>query len=41
MEAQDLEKGQASRHDEGRLSFGEKLGYSLGDAASNLSLIHI
>jgi len=35
MEAQDLEKGHAPEQDEGRLSFGEKLGYSLGDAASN------
>lgn len=35
MAGQDLETGQGSDLAEGRLSFGEKVGYSLGDAASN------
>jgi GPH family glycoside/pentoside/hexuronide:cation symporter len=35
MAGQDLAIGQDSELTEGRLSFGEKVGYSLGDAASN------
>lgn len=35
MAGQNLESGQAPDLSEGRLSFGEKAGYSLGDAASN------
>lgn len=35
MEGQDLETGQGTDLVDGRLSFGEKVGYSLGDAASN------
>lgn len=35
MEVPDLEQGQASGLTEDRLSLGEKIGYSLGDAASN------